>query len=331
MGQLSTYSCVLTDGNQSSPVTCTIASDALDFASKNAHRHLDYADLLDFRLINYHLILTTTNGSIELSMLGHDTEPFFENLWSAYSERGKEALFIDGTPLYTGVGDYIFTEQGVAQHGIAKIELHSDALFLSPHDHLSRRIPLCFARDIAVKDFGIDLTLDTGDTYTIRRIGRDTQAVYEKMQKVRESVSKQWRQAHHELESDILERLGDKKDEYQHIKNCGCKMISGLYRLDGEGFWFAGIKEGRAAVELVTQEQTATYLYSYDTDDNAFERSLRHSMESVGLHREVIFTDLSEKPLYRMTVDRSYHLRFLREHNQKRVIHNSSWQSNIQL
>jgi hypothetical protein len=82
-------------------------------------------------------------------------------------------------------------------------------------------------------------------------------------------------------------------------------------------------------VELVTPEQTATYLYAYDTGDRVFEYSLRHAMESVGLHREVIFVDLSDKPLYQMTVERSYHLRFLRNHNVKRIIHNAAWDKNL--
>lgn len=323
------YTCKLTVDRQSEPATCCIGAEGLDIAIARGRRYLDYADLLDFRLLSYHLFLTTTQGELELSELGHDTESFFENLWNAYMQRSKEALFAEGTPLYTGEGDYTFTEQGVAQHGIAKIELLDDALILCPHDHFARRIPLCFADEPVEENFGITLTLDTGDTYRFSRIGRDTSAVFEKMSKARKTVAAQWRRAHQELDSHLDERLGERLDNYRQMRDCGCTMLTGLYRLDGDGFWFAGLKDGRAAVELVTPEQTATYLYAYAGGDRAFEYSLRHAMESVGLHREVIFTELSDKPLYQMTVDRSYHLRFLRDHNVKRVIHNAAWDKNI--
>ena len=329
MSDFGKYECKLTVGNQSEQVTCAIGNESLDITSGKGKRSLNYADLQDFRLINYHLFLTTVSGEMELSELGRETETFFENLWTAYMKRSREALFVEGTPLYSGEGDYAFTEQNVSQHGIAKVELFSDALCLCPHDNLARRIPLCFAQEPVEENFGISLTLDTGDTYDIRRIGRDTQAVLEKMCNRRKSVLKQWLNAHRELNNQIAGRLGNRLHEYEYIKDCGCRMITGLYRLDGDGFWFAGLKDGKAAVELVTQEQTATYLYQYDTEDSVFETSIRHAMESVGLHREVIFTELADKPLYRMTVERSYHLRFLREHNQGRVIHNPSWDKNI--
>ena len=323
------YTCLLTINGQPEPAKCVIGRESLGIQAGKMPWCVNYADLKDIRLLDYRLFLTTDSGEIRLSELGRDTESFFENLWNAYMERSKEALFAEGTTLYNGEGDYTFTEQGVAQHGIAKVELQPDALLLCPHDRLARRIPLCFALEPVEEDYGIMLTLDTGDTYRICRIGRDTQAVLEQMVKARKAVSKRWQQAHRELDSHLDERLGERQHNYDHIRSCGCTMLSGLYRLDGDGFWFAGLKDGRAAVELVTLEQTATYLYAYDIDDRAFEYALRHAMESVGLHREVIYADLTDKPLYRMTVERSYHLRFLRDHNVKRIIHNAAWDRNI--
>ncbi len=323
------YECRLTVNGQSEPVNCAIGNESLDFSSAKGQHSLNYADLQDFRLMNYHLKLFTTSGELELSELGYDTESFFEKLWNAYAQRSWEALFVEGMSHYSGEGDYDFTEQNASHHGISKVELFDDALCICPHDKLGRRIPLCFAQEPVSEGFGISLTLDTGDAYQIRRIGRDTQAVFEKMCAFQKAVQRQWTAAHQDLNNNIGERLGDKRHSYEHMKDCGCRMIAGLYRLDGEGFWFAGLKEGKAAVELVTPEQTASYLYRYDTEDTVFEYAIRHAMESVGLHREVIYADLSDKPLYRMTVERNYHLRFLREHNQDRVIHNAAWDRNI--
>ena len=330
MKEFGTYQCLLTKDQLTGQVTCSIGHDSLEFNNDQGRRTLDFADLIDFRLPGYRILLTTTSGEVVLSELGHDTEAFFEKLWSAYMERSMESLFASGESLYSGEGDYEFSEQGDVQHGIAKIELLDDALILCPHDHLGRRIPLCFIQDIVEENYSITLILDTGDKYSLRRIGRDTMAVCEKIRKLRERILKQWKQAQRELNSLLEERLGEKASSYRHMLDCGCQISAGLYRLDGDGFWFAGFKNGKAAVELVTQEQTATYLYTYDMDSHqAFEHSLRHAMESVGLHREVIFTELADKPLYRMTVDRSYHLRFLREHNQGRIVHNTAWEKNI--
>lgn len=309
--------------------TCSIGHESLVITTEQGLWPVDYADLLDMRLLGYRLILTTNGGDVVFSELGHDTEPFFEKLWLAFMKRSQEALFVESAPLYSGEGDYAFTEQGITQHGIAKVTLVDDALVVCPHDRYARRIPLCFTQEPAEEPFAITLTLDTGDTYTIRRLGRDTAAVFEQICSLRDRVTKQWRQSHRDLQRDIAQRLGERGSNYELMLDCGCKMLTGLYRLGGEGFWFAGLKDGRAAVELVTEEQTATYLYKYDGGDSAFETSLRHAMESVGLHREVIFTELREKPLYRMTVERSYHLRFLREHNQGRVIHNTAWEKAV--
>ena len=337
MSDKGTYTCLLTTDGQPEHVTCDIGSEKLGISAGKMLWRINYADLKDIRLINYHLFLTTASGKLKLSELGRDTESFFENLWSAYMARSKEALFVEGTPLYEGVGDYAFTEQGTRQHGIAKVEMLDDALVICPHDYLARRIPLCFALEPVEEDFGITLTLDTGDTYRISRIGRDTQAVFEKMVKAREAVAKRWQQAHRELDRQLEERLGERRHNFDRMRGYGCTMLAGLYRTDGDGFWFAGLKDGRAAVELVTDEQTATYLYLFDNAAGVspaegarnFEHALRHAMESVGLHREVIYADITDKPLYRMTVERSYHLRFLREHNIGRVIHNAAWDRNI--
>ena len=320
-----TYNCRINADALSGEAVCAIGREALQIKSDNKTLNVNYADLQDFRLLNYHLQLFTADGQIELSELGHQTEAFFQKLWEAYDARSREALFIEGEPLYEGEGDYAYSEHGVEQHGIARIALYDNCLCLCPHDRYARRVPLCFAEEPKTENFRITVTLDTGDQYQISRIGRHTDAVFEKMCATRKAVVKRWQNAHRELESHLAERLGERSAEYHAMEECGCKMICGLYAVDETGFWFEGLKDGKAAVELVTDEQTATYLYEYDTDDAAFERTLRHAMESAALHREVIFTDIADKPLYRMTVERSHHIEFLRAHNAGRIIHSGSW------
>ena len=320
-----TYNCTVNAEAFAGEAVCAIGREEVQFRADNRTFTVNYADVKDLRLLNYHLFLETSSGKVEVSQLGLQTEDFFEKLWEAYNARCLDALFVEDEPLFTGEGDYAYTEQGEERHGIAKISLHSDCLCLLPHNNGARRIPLCFSQEPETEQFKISLKLDTGDQYQISRIGRHTEDVFEKMCAARTKVVKKWKAAHEELSAQLSERLGERADEYQQMEAVGCRMICGLYSLDDTGFWFAGIKEGKAAVELVTNEQTATYLYTYDTSDTDFEYALRHAMESAGLHREVIFTDLADKPLYQMTVERSRALRFLRAHNAGRIIHSGGW------
>ena len=306
-----------------------IGGEALSVRTKGGGMQVDYSDLSDIRLIDYRVVLETAGGKVEISCLGRQTEDFFEKLWEAYGERSREALFVASEPLYAGEGDYAYTEQGLEAHGIAKVALYPDCLCIFPHDDRARRIPLCFADAPEAEDFWISLRLDTGDIYRVGRIGRSFDAVSERMVMQQQKVAQRWRKAHRELADNLAGRLGADAEGYRRMESLGCRMVTGLYSLEDESFWFAGIRDGKAAVEWVTQEQTATYLYTFDTDGTVFERSLRHALESSALHREVIYTDLDGKPLYRMTVLRSYHLRFLRDHFTGRIIHNGSWQERV--
>ena len=329
MGDFGIYDCKVDSSGLAGEAICKIGAEALEIKVEKGTLRVDFADLRDFRLLDYHIILDTANGKVELSQLGLQTEDFFEKLWQSYADRSRSALFVEGEALYTGEGDYAYTEQGMESHGKAKVELHPDCLCLFPHDDKARRIPLCFADEPEAADFQISLKLDTGDSYQVSRLGRSFDAVAEKVVLHQQKTMKRWQKAHHELSAQLMERLGNDADGYRCMEGHGCRMICGLYTPDEEGFWYAGIKNGKAAVEWVTEEQTATYLYEFQTDDGVFERSLRHALESSALHREVIFTELDGKPLYQMTVQRSYHLRFLRDHFAGRIIHNSTWQQRL--
>ena len=90
-------------------------------------------------------------------------------------------------------------------------------------------------------------------------------------------------------------------------------------------YWLAAFGDGCCAVELFTNEQTATYLYRFQSREQFFI-NLQMAMEAVGTHREIIFLpdeQLNEKPLYRMAVHRSPAVRFLRSCSAGRIIHSS--------
>ena len=329
MGDFGTYGCRLASDRLCGEAICQIGAEALELRTDAGALRVDYADLRDFRLLDYRLLLDTAGGRVELSALGFQTEDFFGKLWEAYAARSGEALFVTGEPCYTGEGDFAYTEQGVEAHGIAKVALYLDALCLFPHDDRARRIPLCFAEAPEAADYQLSLRLDTGDCYRVGRLGRSFEAVAERAVAVQQKAAQRWRKAHQALAAQLEERLGAEAAGYHWMEAQPCRMITGLYTPDEEGFWYAGVGNGKAAVEWVTEEQTATYLYAFQTDGAVFERALRHALESSALHREVIYADLGGKPLYQMTVQRSYHLRFLRDHFTGRIIHNGSWQERV--
>lgn len=287
---------------------------------------------MDMRLINYHLHLRLRDGEAHISQLGYQTEEFFEQVWLAYAAKSRDALFQDGSPAMSCEGDYAYRETDVEAHGIAKFEQFDDCVCLFPHDVGARRIPLCFAQSLKREGFSMTIVLDTAEAYRLARLGRDTDGFFDRVTLARERTMARWQRAHNELAQNLDARLGDAVNRYRAFESAGGTTIVGLFSPDNEDFWFAALRNGRAAVEMVTDEDTATYLYAYDTSDDEFERSLRHAMEAVGRNRRVIYLgddELNAIPLYRMSVDRSSHVRFLRSCNVGRRIHTKAWESRL--
>jgi len=312
------FECRFTREGVSADAAVTIEKEGLviNLPAEKKSVFFDYADLYDFRLLNYHLFLDRVDETWEISQLGYDTEEFFERLWEAYDARSREALFLSGAPLMETEGDFHFEEENAAAKGKAKIALYPDCVCILPHNACARRIPLCFTEEPAREGFRIFLKLDTGEKYEIARLGHDTDPFFENMTKRRQAVLQAWEKRLAELrpQNAFTEIFPD--------------AVSGLFRPEDEGFWMAAVKDGRAAVEFFTDEKAATYLYSFDADVKTFTAILRHAMEATGTHRELIYLDedkLNENPVYRMAVVRSRYVRFLRAHMAGRVIHTAAW------
>lgn len=298
-------------------------------------REISYADIMDIRLINYHLFLHLLTDTVELSWLGADTENFFEHVWSAVNKQAEKALFNDTAAERKFEADYAYNEVGgvkVNARGRAKIQLYPDCICVFPHDKGSRRIPFCFVKDVSEQGYELTITLDTGDSYTIARMGQETTPFIGKMHKFLNESRTGWQQAHESLAENLKERLSERLINYEIMSSLPVKIVSGLFAPDSEEFYFAAIGRNRAAVELVIGESAATYLYEFDCSGDDFEISLRHAMEAVNKNREVIYADvetLKEKPLYRMAISRSYNVTFLRQKMVGKIIHNAGWEANI--
>ena len=295
-----------------------------------------FADILDMRLLNYTLILKMKEGEAKLSKMGYDTEDFFEQLWLAFTGESIKSLFVTGDAEIFVEGDYTLLEseeEGEAKKGIAKLALYKDSICMIPHNITGRRIPLCFSCAPEREDYKVEIALDTGERYGFGRLGHHTEPFFERLNRNRAATVKQWTEAHARLENELESRMGGAVDRLRIFKDTGANVISGLFSPeDEENFWIAALKDDRAAVELMTDEDTATYLYRFDTGTDVFVSWLRHAMEAVKKNRRMIYIsdeELQENLQYRMAADRSSHVRFLRSCADGRVIHTGGWESRI--
>lgn len=337
---MATYECVASLRGASFDAHAEIGRDAIVIsgagsagpAGPESRLELGYEDLMDMRLLNYRLLLDMRSEMVELSKLGYQTEDFFEKLWAAYARKSSDALFVGEDLVMASEGDYAYTEGDLERKSIAKLELYTDSLSIFPHDAGARRVPLCFAGNPVREGFSLELELDTGESYRIARLGNDTDPFFERLSARRDKAVKAWDDAHRALEHDLSVRLGDASEAYRAFSNTGAAVACGLFSPYEEEFWFAAIGVDRCAVELVTDEQTATYLYRFDCGPERFCASLRHAMEAVKKNRRLIYLpeeELVQVPLYRMSAERSVHVRFLRACNAGRIIHTGSWAARL--
>ena len=80
MGDSGTYNCSVASERLHGEAVCAIGTEALEIKSEKGAQRLDYADLHDMRLLDYHVVLDTAHGKVGLSALGFQTEDFFEKL-----------------------------------------------------------------------------------------------------------------------------------------------------------------------------------------------------------------------------------------------------------
>ena len=326
---MAAYGCTASLPEELFEASATITQDAIELKGVDgAHHALPYADLMDMRLLNYHLKLTMRGYDAELSKLGFQTEEFFEKLWQAYGKKSERSLFVSSEIVMRSEGDYAYAEPETQRSSIAKLALYADCLCIIPHDVGARRVPLCFSDPPVREGFSIAMRLDTGEEYRLARLGNDTEPFFSKLVQARETAAKRWLEAHRALEADIAMRLGETSSAYEAFNALDADTVRGLFSYDEDAFWFAAVGPDRAAVELVTDEKSATYLYRFDIAADVFENRLRHAMEAMKTNRRVIYApeeELDEEPLFRMAVDRSPHVRFLRQCNVGRIIHTASW------
>lgn len=270
-------------------------------------RFLDFADVAALRPINHRVYIDTLSGEqIEISMLGFSFDGFWEELTRAFGDRSIEALFVEEEQLMRGEGEYATPNDS----GRGNIVLCPDCVCILPDNRFAVRIPLCFTKDIRFEGYQIAITMLSGTRYTVGKMGYDTKPFFERMTNAAAAV-KQTREK--------LLKKAPLTAPFTH---------KGLFRTkQTEQYWNAAVTDRFCALELFTDENTATYLYRFTEGQARFLQALREATEAVGVHREIIYLPdekIAENPLYRMAVARSDAVRFLRAKVDGRLIHSAN-------
>ncbi len=151
-----------------------IEEDALRITTLTDAAEMPYARVTALGFENEQILLQSEDGEMCFSRMGHWAEAFYRALCEAYNKAVLRALFVQGSPMLCAKGAYRATESGSAFAGNAPVHLYEDCVALLPPNQCARRIPLRFVCDVHEGDYELTLRLDTGDTYTLARLGYDT-------------------------------------------------------------------------------------------------------------------------------------------------------------
>lgn len=272
--------------------------------------YIDFSEIKALRPINHRVYIDKADETVEISMLGFAYDGFWEELSGAFANRSLEALFTEESPVMKCEGEFSFKNES----GRAMIMLFPDSVCILPQTENARRIPLCFTENIDIDGYIMHLTLDTGEEYSVGKMGYDTKPFFERTQ----SAAKKIRETRKEKLAALTQ-----KPPFEKIL---------LLRTQSTDYLGTIVKNGRCAVELFTDEDTATYLYSFDESEDVFLKKLSHAMEAMGKKREIIFLPeekITENPLYKMAVVRTPAVSFLRSRCTGRLVHSSRWEEKL--
>jgi hypothetical protein len=157
----------------------TLEEDAIVFERAGESLVIPYADIDGFSVQNYRLLINAETYSVMISQMGRDTDVLCELLWDAYNARTLKAFFIHSEPQFEAQGEYRYADDGGQSQGVAKIKLYDNCLCILPPSSDARRVPLCFMAEPVMSNYAVKMTLDTGETYEVIRLGDRTKRLFE--------------------------------------------------------------------------------------------------------------------------------------------------------
>jgi predicted transposase YbfD/YdcC len=169
------YSCFITFRNHEGEGKIILGDDELCCLAQLNEFAVAYTGIVSIEIINYKLLIKTEQDTLTLSQLGYQITPAYEQIYERYNKKVLKALFIDEPPLFETNGEYRYSDERGSGEGSAAVKLFERCLCILPPNEGGRRIPLCFVRTIEKENYRLKLTLDTGETYELIRMGWDTE------------------------------------------------------------------------------------------------------------------------------------------------------------
>ena len=186
------YTGVMESGFLRGEVTLSIGKTELTAVSAFDTAVVSYADITAIEYRDWAAHLQTDRGPVKLSRMGRNGERFYDDLCAAYNKKVLAALFVAGGPLIETIGEYRAEEGGRAFAGRGVLQVYGNCVCVLPPNEDARRIPLCFLADMRQEGFVLALTLDTGERYSVIRLGRDTDpfeaGITEQLRKMRDKA-----------------------------------------------------------------------------------------------------------------------------------------------
>lgn len=171
------YSAQVASGLVNGEAKLTLSETALTVATLFDTVEVPFSEMNDLALVDYVVTVAADSGNYAFSRMGNLCEPFYGALCDAYAEATLRSLFVSGKPQATANGEYRYTEDGDERSGSAPIRVYENSVVILPPNLGTRRIPLCFVSDMEKGDFALALKLSTGESYTLSKLGYDTEPV----------------------------------------------------------------------------------------------------------------------------------------------------------
>jgi hypothetical protein len=287
-----------------------------------------FAEMNVLELRDYAVLIRTDGGEYSFSRMGTWCQPFYEALLGAYNEAVLRALFVSGEPELVAKGEYRYTESHGTANGSAPARVYANSMVILPPDLGARRVPLCFTTTVQESGYELTLTVDTGESYTLAKLGFDTapfaatlgrqiRAIHERaLATVKEiDSSLTYEQASRiarlmpegaaapvgllagiapsfveAFEAELAQtRAAESYPVFKRLDDSSRMWVGSRRNEDPHLLWLiAPSPDGRFAAVEFAEENNATFIYRTDGDFEAFARQLNHALEAIGFKREVI-------------------------------------------
>lgn len=275
----------------------------------------DFFDFADFKKItpNNHRVLIDllTGEQIIIGMLGFSFDGFWETLLKAFEDRCLASMYIQESKVMICEGEYHLSDES----GRCKIHLYTDSICILPPSSTSVRLAFSETDSMVVDGYSMTITMNNGLVYKIGKMGYDTHNFFERAKSLCAKLKQ------------------ERKKRIDSLSINPPFTNAGLFRTDQvEQYWLAAITDSKCALEFITGEKAATYLYEYEGNKEHFFSCLSESLEAVGTHREIIYVsedEIIKNSLFRMTVSRCSCVRFLRSCFAGRLIHSSNYDEKL--